>query len=121
MRRLIMGIIVASGIFTASLAFAPATSALDIACQSENSGQCNLIKPKTSLTSNIWGIISLALTILGGIAVIVIIIAGIMYATSAGDSSKLTAAKNTIFYAVLGLVIALLAAAIISFVNGFFE
>ena len=41
---------------------------------------------------------------------------GIKYATSAGDSNKVTAAKNTILYAVIGLAVAVLAFAIVNFV-----
>ena len=41
---------------------------------------------------------------------------GILYTTSAGDSNKVTTAKNTIMYAVIGLVIAIFAYAIVNFV-----
>jgi len=54
--------------------------------------------------------------IAGMAAVIVIIIGGIRYATSAGDSSGVQSAKNTIQYAVVGLVVVLAAAAITDFV-----
>lgn len=55
--------------------------------------------------------------IVAGIAaVVVIIIGGIRYATSAGDSSGVQSAKNTIQYAVIGLVVILAAAAITDFV-----
>ena len=49
-------------------------------------------------------------------AVIIIIIAGFMYVTSGGDSGKVNKAKQTIIYAVVGLLVILLAQAIISFV-----
>lgn len=52
----------------------------------------------------------------GIVAVIVIIIGGIRYATSAGDSSSVQSAKNTIQYAVVGLVVVIAAAAITEFV-----
>ena len=54
------------------------------------------------------------------IAVIMIIVGGIKYATSAGDSNKVTSAKNTIIYAVLGLVIAIFAWAIVNWVTTLF-
>ena len=54
--------------------------------------------------------------IAGMAAVIVIIVGGIRYATSAGDSSGVQSAKNTVQYAVVGLVIILAAAAITDFV-----
>ena len=52
----------------------------------------------------------------GFVAVIVIIIGGIRYATSAGDSSSVQSAKNTVQYAVIGLVVIIMAAAITDFV-----
>ena len=52
----------------------------------------------------------------GVVAIIVIIIGGIRYSTSAGDSSQIQSAKNTIMYAVIGLVVVIAAAAISDFV-----
>lgn len=52
----------------------------------------------------------------GLIAVLVIIIAGINYATSSGDSGKVSKAKNMIVYAIAGLVVILVAFAITNFV-----
>lgn len=52
----------------------------------------------------------------GVAAVIAIIIGGIMYITSAGDEKRIESAKNTILYAVIGLVVAILAYAIANFV-----
>ena len=45
-----------------------------------------------------------------------VIIGGIQYTTSGGDSAAVTKAKNTILYGIVGLVIALLAYAIVNFV-----
>ena len=61
-------------------------------------------------------IVNVMLFILGAIAVIMIVIGGIRYTTSNGDSSQITGAKNTILYAVVGLVVAILAYAIVNFV-----
>lgn len=56
------------------------------------------------------------LYIVGVIAVIMLIIGGIRYVTSGGDSKKVTDAKNTVLYAIIGLIIAFLAFAIVNFV-----
>lgn len=56
------------------------------------------------------------LYIVGIIAVIMLIIGGIKYVVSGGDSKKVTDAKNTILYAIIGLIIAFLAYAIVNFV-----
>ena len=52
----------------------------------------------------------------GFVAIIVIVIGGIRYTTSVGDSSSVQSAKNTIQYAVVGLVVIIMAAAITDFV-----
>jgi hypothetical protein len=56
------------------------------------------------------------LFVIGAISVIMIIIGGLRYVVSGGDSSNITAAKNTVLYAVIGLIVALLAYAVINFV-----
>ena len=61
-------------------------------------------------------VVNLLLWAIGIVSVIMIIIGGIRYATSNGDSNQVTAAKNTIMYAVIGLVIPIFAYAIVNFV-----
>ncbi len=56
------------------------------------------------------------LFIVGAISVIMVIIGGLRYVISGGNSSNITAAKNTILYAIVGLIIAIMAYAIINFV-----
>jgi len=70
----------------------------------------------TSLKGGIKTVTNILLFVLGAIAVIMIIIGGIRYTTSNGDSGQITSAKNTILYAVIGLVVALLAYAIVNFI-----
>jgi len=54
--------------------------------------------------------------IVGIIAVIMIIIGGIKYITSGGESSNVSGAKNTIIYAIIGLIIVALAQVLVHFV-----
>ncbi len=61
-------------------------------------------------------VINVVLGVIAFVAVVMIIVGGIQYTTSAGDAGKVTKAKNTILYGVIGLVIALLAFAIVNFV-----
>ncbi len=56
------------------------------------------------------------LYIVGIIAVVMLIIGGIKYVISGGDSKKVTDAKNTVLYAIIGLIISFLAFAIVNFV-----
>ena len=58
------------------------------------------------------------LFIIGAVSVVMLIIGGIRYTISQGDSSAVTGAKNTILYAVIGLVVAILAYAVIHYVIG---
>lgn len=64
----------------------------------------------------IQNIINILLFIVGVAAVVMIIIGGLKYVTSNGDSSAITSAKNTIMYAIIGLVVAGIAYAIVNFV-----
>ena len=52
----------------------------------------------------------------GALSVSMLIWGGIRYTTSAGDSNKVQAAKNTVLYAIVGLVVAILAYAIVNMV-----
>lgn len=63
-------------------------------------------------------IVNVLLFIIGAICVIMLIWGGIRYTTSAGNAASVTAAKNTIMYAIIGLVIAFLAFAIVNWVLG---
>lgn len=63
-------------------------------------------------------IVNVLLFVIGAISVIMLIIGGVRYTISAGDSGNVTAAKNTILYAIIGLVIAFLAYAIVNWVLG---
>lgn len=54
--------------------------------------------------------------VVGVVAVIMIIVGGFKYITSGGDNSNVAAAKNTIIYAIIGLIIVALAQLIVRFV-----
>jgi len=56
------------------------------------------------------------LFLIGAISVIMLIIGGLRYVVSGGDSTAVQNAKNTILYAVVGIIVAILAYAVISFV-----
>jgi uncharacterized membrane protein len=63
-------------------------------------------------------ITNVLLFIVGAIAVIMIVIGGLRYVTSGGNQNAVTAAKNTILYAIIGIIVAILAYAVINFVLG---
>lgn len=108
-------------IINASVGFAIALSAIAI----KNYIWDNLIVPG----SNTFGIpektasqilisgLNMAYFIAGVVAVIMVIVGGLNYVTSSGDSSKTAKAKNTILYAVIGIVVIIFAFAITTFIN----
>ena len=71
---------------------------------------------ESDLGSVIEAIINVLSIIVGFISVIMIIIGGLRYMTSAGDASGTTSARNTIIYAIVGLVIVIMAQVIVNFV-----
>lgn len=56
------------------------------------------------------------LYVVGIVSVVMLIWGGLRYVISGGDNKKVTDAKNTIMYAIIGLIIAILAFAIVNFV-----
>lgn len=71
---------------------------------------------KNSLYDLLKNVVDLLLTVVGIISVIMIIIGGFRYTTSGGDAGQTKSARDTIIYAVAGLVIAIMAFAIVNFV-----
>lgn len=78
-------------------------------------------KDKDKLPDFLKILVNTLLFILGAVSVVVIIIAGISYTTSAGDPELVKKAMNSLRYAVVGLVVALMAFAIVNFVTNTFN
>lgn len=70
----------------------------------------------SELQSAVISIINAVVGVLALVCVIVIIIGGVNYMTSSGDAGKVKKAKDTILYGVIGLVVCVLAFAIVNFV-----
>ena len=70
----------------------------------------------TNINDIIRTVINIFSIVVGVVAVIMIIVGGFRYITSGGDSSNVSSAKNTIIYALIGLVIVALAQFIVQFV-----
>jgi cytochrome bd-type quinol oxidase subunit 2 len=86
---------------------------LNAAC---SGGACN---NNTDL-QRLFGLIANTLIFLvGAVSVIMMILGGLRYVISNGDQKNVTAAKDTIFYAVIGLVVALASYAVVHFVIQF--
>ncbi len=66
---------------------------------------------------SVWNRILNTITfVIGAVSVLMVVIGGLRYTISNGDSSGVTNAKNTIIYALVGLVVAVMANAIVNFV-----
>ena len=77
--------------------------------------------PKTALdNATLTNVLNSAFALAGAVAVIFIIVGALQYAGSQGDSQKVAGAKNTILYAVIGLIVVGLSMFIVNFVIGEF-
>ena len=70
----------------------------------------------TSINALLRKIVNVISAVVGVVAVIMIVVGGFKYITSGGDSNNVSGAKNTIIYAIIGLVIVALAQLIVHFV-----
>jgi hypothetical protein len=82
----------------------------------EGQKACTDTAAGTGFTDLLKRIVNILSVIIGVIAVIMIIIGGFRYITSGGKQESVTSAKNTILYAIIGLVIVALAQIIVRFV-----
>lgn len=69
-----------------------------------------------SVNNIIATVINIFSVVVGVVAVIMIIFGGFKYITSGGDSGNISSAKNTILFAIVGLVIVALAQIVVRFV-----
>lgn len=76
----------------------------------------DITESEDDVNNLIADIINIFSVIVGIVAVIMIIYGGFRYITSGGDSGKITDSKNTILYAIIGLVIVAFAQFIVKFV-----
>lgn len=108
-----------------SVALAPVSVAavydpLAGACKDSNSDLCKGENKDQQVEPIVKTIVNVLLFIVGGLSVVMIIVAGLMYSISGGDSGKVSRAKNMLTYAIVGLIVAFVAYAIINWVIGIF-
>lgn len=83
-----------------------------------NSGQLSGGQANQKINNLIHTIINLLSVVVGVVAVIMIIVGGLRYITSGGSDTSVTGAKNTILYAIIGLIIVALAQVMVRFILG---
>lgn len=124
MRRWMLPVIIL-GVFIGIggvLAVSPAVSAVEVfeQCNGDNASTA-VCDGRTDNATNMMGIIiNTLLYVIGIIAVIMIVVGGIRYSLSGGNASQIKEAKDAILYAVIGLIIAIMAYAIVNFVLRWF-
>jgi len=70
------------------------------------------------ISDAIANVVTLLAGLLAVLAILMIVISGIMYITAVGDRSRIDRAKSTLLYAIIGLIVALLAWVIVSTIAG---
>jgi cytochrome bd-type quinol oxidase subunit 2 len=123
-RRLIFSLVFFISSFFVATAFvthtAIAQSAKDEiqrgACEVAGRTNCDEGTSTRSLNETIVQVVNILSLVVGIVAVIMIIYGGFRYITSAGDTTRTAAARSTILYAVIGLIIVALAQVIAKFV-----
>lgn len=130
MRKLITSILLLTAVLFLTLNFLPAVSAQEVTDEiqnglcaganldfTNNGGACQQDNDALERISGIIRrIVNLLSIIVGVVAVIMIIIGGFRYVTSGGSDASVTGAKNTILYAVIGLIIVALSQLLVNFV-----
>lgn len=79
-------------------------------------GSANGSDAETTIGRIVRLVINIFSWVVGLVAVIMIIVGGLKYITSGGDSGNVSGAKNTILFAVVGLIVVLLAQIVVKFV-----
>jgi hypothetical protein len=117
---------VAAVLLMPAMPVAASSTAQEAACNGSGgtwvpaTGSC--ISPDgRTVTGTLQQVINILIFIVGAIAVVMVVIGAIRYTVSQGDQAAVSSAKNTILYAVIGIVLAFAAYGIVNFVTQQFE
>lgn len=78
---------------------------------------CGTACDTNSIQTIFRGVANALIFLVGSVSVIMIIIGGLRYVISNGDSKQISAAKDTLLYAIIGVIVAIAAYAIINFIT----
>lgn len=120
MRKFSQIVIIAIASLAMMFAITPQASALDpfnAVCK-DNAGAaiCKEKNSQRSVGSLIRRITNVMMMLIGAVSIIMLIYGGIRFTASGGSPESIKTAKNTIIYAVAGIVVALAAYAVVNFV-----
>lgn len=117
MKKYYLFVLMALAIAGVAIVASPAAHAVDIYQACSGAAESEVCASSgDNVNGFIKNIVNALLFIIGALAVVMIIVGAIRYVASAGNSSQTSAAKNTILYAVVGLLLAVFAFAIVNFV-----
>lgn len=91
-----------------------------VACDGLSAAGADCGGGEAELGNIVTGVINILLYIVGVATVVMLIVGGLRYITSNGDAQAASSARNTIVYAVIGLIMAISAYAIVNYVIGGF-
>jgi lysylphosphatidylglycerol synthetase-like protein (DUF2156 family) len=83
--------------------------------EQSDTASCDAQSAGKTVNSKLGAAINIISLVVGVIAVIMLFVGGLKYITSTGDAAKVTSAKDTILYAIIGLVVVALAQVIVRF------
>src|SRR6478672_8818782 len=112
MKQRLMGLLVAAGLVAGLGLFMPApVAAINVfdSCASDKAKDSPVCKEANtdSINDPVQSIIGLLLFAIGTVSVVMIIVGGIRYVISNGEAAKIKQAKDTILYAVVGLIVSM--------------
>lgn len=124
MKRLILSLVTAFSILAVP-AVAGASNPFDPVCNNAGTGSDSVVcqqnparNPITGQDGVLMKAVNIIAWIIGISSVIIIILSGLKYITANGDANSIKSAKNTLLYAIIGLVIFMLSQSILYFVVG---
>lgn len=110
---LVLGVGVSAPVYAADCGVVSAGISQGAECAKPTNAPANLFGQNSIFVT----VTNILLFIIGAIAVIMLIVGGIRYVVSAGDQTAVTSAKNTILYAIIGIIVAFLAYAAVNFIS----
>ena len=126
-KKVLLGLLAAPVLAFSALLVAPVSPALavcDVNATPSLAGGADCAQP-TGATGKLFGdgsifttVVNILLFVIGIVAVIMLILGGIRYTVSGGEAKAVESAKNTILYAIIGIVVAFLAYAVVNWVIG---
>ena len=85
-----------------------------------NIAQAGPLDTAPPVSSLLGAVLKFAVSLIGGVAVLVIVIAGVMYIMSGGNQAQVQKAKSTLIAGIVGLVVAIISYIIVTEIIGLF-